>query len=83
MVLGAGRETKESIIDYSAGIFLEKKYGDVVKKGDVLGVLYTNNEASIESAARIFKKAYTIGETQPVYKPHIYARVEANKVTMF
>ena len=38
VLLGAGRETKESVIDPAAGIRLLKKAGDPVKKGDVLGV---------------------------------------------
>jgi len=51
MMLGAGRETKDSVIDLSAGILLNKKVGDAVKKGDILAIFYTNKEdvmASIE-----------------------------------
>ncbi len=44
MLLGAGRETKEDIIDYAAGISLEKKVGDKVSKGDILCTLLTNRE---------------------------------------
>ena len=40
VLLGAGRETKESVIDPAAGIRLLKKAGDPVKKGDVLARLY-------------------------------------------
>ena len=39
-LLGAGRETKESEIDFSAGIQMKKKIGDAVKKGDVLAVCH-------------------------------------------
>jgi pyrimidine-nucleoside phosphorylase len=49
MMLGAGRETKDSLIDLSAGILLHKKVGDAVKKGDVLATFYTNKEDVIES----------------------------------
>ncbi|MDE6182739.1 MAG: pyrimidine-nucleoside phosphorylase, partial [Eubacteriales bacterium] len=38
-ILGAGRETKDSIIDFSAGIILEKKVGDFVKKGDIIAYM--------------------------------------------
>lgn len=41
MILGAGRETKESAIDLAAGIVLEKKVGDKVDKGDCLATLHT------------------------------------------
>ena len=83
VVLGAGRETKESAIDYSAGIKLMKKYGEEVKAGEVLGILYTNKEASISSAAKMVEEAYSIGESMPVTIPHIYARVEVDKVERF
>ena len=33
VMLGAGRSKKEDTIDYSAGILLEKKYGDCVRAG--------------------------------------------------
>lgn len=42
MKLGAGREKKEDIIDYTAGIVLACKVGDYVKKGDKLLTIHTN-----------------------------------------
>jgi pyrimidine-nucleoside phosphorylase len=44
MKLGAGRATKDDIIDYTAGIVLNKKIGDEVNQGDVLAVIHTNLE---------------------------------------
>lgn len=41
MRLGAGRETKDDVIDPAAGIILNKKLGDNVAKGDLLLTLYT------------------------------------------
>lgn len=41
--LGAGRLTKESVIDYGVGIKLLKQTGDKVSVGDVLAELYVNN----------------------------------------
>ncbi|NLC68082.1 MAG: thymidine phosphorylase, partial [Clostridiaceae bacterium] len=43
VVLGAGRETKDSPVDHSAGIYLYKKPGTMVEKGETLATLYTNN----------------------------------------
>ena len=54
VVLGAGRETKDSVIDHSAGIILVKKLGDKVEIGDTLAVLHTNNESAIPSAESKF-----------------------------
>ena len=39
-LLGAGRETKDSVIDMSAGIYLKKKIGDIVKKGEPIASCY-------------------------------------------
>ncbi len=47
-LLGAGRETKESIIDASAGIRMKKKIGDWVEKGDVLAICYAETEERLQ-----------------------------------
>ena len=44
MKLGAGRATKEDVIDPTAGIILAKKVGDEVKVNDLLCTVYTNVE---------------------------------------
>ena len=44
MKLGAGRATKEDVIDYTAGLVLNKKVGDKVTKGELLITAYTNKE---------------------------------------
>lgn len=43
MELGAGRATKESVIDLAVGIKLAKKRGDKVEKEDILGYIYAND----------------------------------------
>ncbi len=43
MKLGAGRITKESIIDLAVGVVLRKKRGDRVLKGETLGFIHANN----------------------------------------
>lgn len=40
--LGAGRLTKDDVIDHGAGIVICKKKGEFVKKGDVVAKLYTD-----------------------------------------
>lgn len=83
VVLGAGRETKESDIDFSAGLVLHKKFGDAVKKGDSLVTLYTSKEESLKNAERMYREAVTIGDTQPEKEPLVYARVEKDKVEKY
>ncbi len=50
MTLGGGRETKESAIDLSVGIILEKKNGDAVSDGEVLATIYGNDDAKMQAA---------------------------------
>lgn len=83
VILGAGRKTKESSIDLSAGILMKKKYGDAVKKGDVLATLYTSKEDSLKEAERMYRDALTIGKDAPKDKPLVYARVEKDKVEKY
>ena len=54
MELGAGRETKESSIDLSVGIVLNRKRGDKVKEEDLLATIHANNE---EKGNRAVEKA--------------------------
>ena len=46
-LLGAGRETKDSVIDMSAGIYLEKKIGDTVKKGEPIAICYAGTKEKL------------------------------------
>lgn len=70
MLLGAGRETKEDVIDYAAGITLLKKVGDAVKAGDVLCTLLTNRE-NYQDAYSKAQEAYEIAEEKPEEIPFI------------
>ena len=54
MSLGAGRKNKEDILDYSAGIIINKNINDYVNIGDVIMTLYTNKEIT-EIDNSIFK----------------------------
>lgn len=75
MVLGAGRGTMDSEIDMTAGIYLEKKYGDFVKKGDVLSTLENRSPEKLRMAADLLKSAYVFSETAVVVPDLIRGRV--------
>ena len=62
VILGAGRETKDSVIDHSAGIVLVKKLGDKVEVGDTLAVLHTNNRDAIPAAEAKFLGAISMSD---------------------
>ena len=58
--LGAGRIKKEDKIDMSAGIIVNKKVGDYIKKEDIVATLYSNSKEKIEEAKEMIKQAITI-----------------------
>lgn len=64
MLLGAGRATKEDVIDFAAGITMVKKVGDQVKAGDTICVLHTNLKDCSE-AEKVAFNAFTIGKEKP------------------
>jgi pyrimidine-nucleoside phosphorylase len=72
VVLGAGREKKDDIIDMTAGIILNKKTGDKIKKGDVIATLYTSNKNSLKSAKEKFISTIEFSDEKPKEIPLIY-----------
>ncbi|MBS5956154.1 MAG: pyrimidine-nucleoside phosphorylase [Clostridiales bacterium] len=74
-MLGAGRITKESEIDFAAGIALKKKVGQSVAEGEVMAVLYTSKEELFLASVEEFISAVTISDEKPATEPLIYARV--------
>jgi len=60
MILGAGRETKDDVLDLGSGILLKKKVGDKVSKGETIAILYTNKENKLVEAEEKLLKSYTI-----------------------
>lgn len=68
LMLGGGRETKESAIDLSVGLVLHKKIGDMVKRGESLAAIYGNDKAKMSAAKERFLKAYSFS-VHKVEKP--------------
>ncbi len=68
MLLGAGRETKDDIIDMGAGIILNKKLGDLVKKDEILAVFHTDKFSNVDKLSEVqnrFLKALTFSKNKP------------------
>ncbi|MFV8413886.1 pyrimidine-nucleoside phosphorylase [Mycoplasma sp. Sp48II] len=63
MKLGAGRKTKEDSIDFEAGITLNKKTNEEVKKGDVLFTLYSSNPIDLELVEEL-KNGYKFNQAK-------------------
>ncbi len=71
MKLGAGRKRVEDLIDLSAGITLNKKIGDHIKKDENLCVLHTNiiEYAELEILA---KESFVIGKKSVKKNQYVY-----------
>lgn len=75
-LLGAGRETKESKLDYAAGIVLHKKTGDFVKQGETLATLYAATDEKCRAGEQRFLESLTFSEKQPRKMPLVLGTVE-------
>ncbi len=64
LILGGGRETKESEIDLSVGFVLHKKKGDFVKKNESLATIYANDKVKLEMAKKRFLAAYDFSKSK-------------------
>ncbi|RSL32032.1 pyrimidine-nucleoside phosphorylase [Salibacterium salarium] len=67
MMLGAGRETKDDVIDHAVGIELTKKIGDYVEKGEPLAVMHANHEET-ENVAEMIRNAFAFSK-EKIEKP--------------
>lgn len=63
MELGAGRATKESIIDLAVGIVLEKKRGDKVNEGDIIAYIHADDEEKGKKAVDGLLANYEISDS--------------------
>ena len=59
---GAGRATKEDSIDLAAGIYLNKKVGDRVEKGEVLATFYGNDANKVIAGLETAREAFEISD---------------------
>jgi len=82
MLLGAGRETKASTIDMSAGIVLNKQVGDYIKGGQVIATLYSDLE-NIKTFEINLLKAITIDKEKAKPFKTVIARVTKDETVYF
>ena len=59
-MLGAGRRVKEDVLDYTAGIILNKKTGEYVDEGENLATLYSSKCEDMSELSSEFYSALTI-----------------------
>lgn len=70
-LLGAGRDKKEDLIDYSVGIVLNKKIGDTVFEGEALATLHSNSQET-EKITEMIYTAYEISSDKIEKEPLVY-----------
>jgi pyrimidine-nucleoside phosphorylase len=68
--LGGGRIKITDVIDMSAGIILNKKVGDFVKKGELLCTLHTNKD-NVDHIIKSVKEAF-IFQAEPIKESELF-----------
>jgi len=74
--LGAGRRTKEDIIDHSVGIEILKKVGDKVSEGETIALLYVSPRSDVAEAIKLLRESYKLHESCPEPEPLIFGVVQ-------
>lgn len=80
LALGAGRETKDSTIDLSVGIVLNKKAGDYVKKDETLAYIHYNDDDKKKTAVNKLQTAYMINEKNESSTQLVFGIVTADGI---
>jgi pyrimidine-nucleoside phosphorylase len=75
MLLGAGREKVEDVIDHSVGAIMRKKPGDKVSVGETLVELHYNSDTRLQEASELAQKAYTLGASSQTLRSLIIETV--------
>jgi len=83
MLLGAGREKKESKIDLSVGITLKKKVGSRVNANENLAEVYYNDSKKLKKAKNKLFSSFIIGNKNPKKLPLILATISKEGVKEF
>lgn len=83
MLLGAGRETKESELDLGAGVVLDKKVGDFIEDGETIAYIHVNDISKLEGAKQRLLSAYTISNEKPFERKLIYGIVTKEGIKRF
>ena len=83
VILGAGRETKDSDIDFPSGIITKVKPADFIKLGDVVAVLYSNKESGFKAVEDMILESLEIDVAPPVLKKLIVGRVDKHSSVLY
>ncbi|HEX6154505.1 MAG TPA: thymidine phosphorylase, partial [Burkholderiales bacterium] len=74
--LGAGRERAGAPIDHAAGIVLEARPGDTIRRGDPVLHLHYTDTRGLEEAVRLAESAILVEDTAPAVPPLVVGWIE-------
>lgn len=74
-MLGAGRMKKEDEINDRVGIIINKKIGDRVEQGDILGYIHADDETIGNKAVEELKQCYEFSEHYVEKEKHILGTI--------
>ena len=83
MLLGAGRDRVEAVIDPATGVVVDKKLGERVRKGEPIMTLHYNDPKRLEAAMQLAGSAIHVGDTQPPDVPLVRAWVHEQGETSY
>jgi pyrimidine-nucleoside phosphorylase len=83
MLLGAGRDRVEAVIDPATGIVVHKKPGDHVSKGEPILALHYNDARRLDEAVRLAHIAIEVGHAPPAAVPLVRAWVHDKGETSY
>jgi hypothetical protein len=83
MLLGAGRDRVEALIDPATGIVVDKKPGARVAKDEPILTLHYNDARRLTGAMRLAESAMHIGDTPPPDVPLVRAWVHHKGETSY
>lgn len=75
MMLGAGREKSDDVIDYAAGIIMHKTYGNSVESRQKIATLYTNNAKAVDIAREKLLASIAISGHKPEDIPLVHGKL--------
>jgi thymidine phosphorylase len=73
--LGAGRETKDDVIDPAVGTTVSARVGDEIEAGAILATLRYNDDTNLADAIRLTERAFVVGDGPTEMAPLVYEEV--------
>ncbi|HHV83485.1 MAG TPA: pyrimidine-nucleoside phosphorylase [Tepidanaerobacter syntrophicus] len=83
MKLGAGRQKKDDVIDPAVGIWIYKKVGDEVNKGEAFAKILANDRAKLDWAKDEVKEAFEFDLKPTEKRKVIWAKITGDKTAKF